>query len=263
MKKGEIEGILMQIINSQDFKLGLFRVKDIMDIVRRRYPGIEYCSIRNNLDKLVKIGMLTSKREGRNLYFVSTVSREKLSFTIKAISILLEDVDNNKMLRKHTMLMRIINSQSWPLYYVPLRAVGDVDTKFEELQLKASDPNTDEFYTVIVIEDNPTNKRLLIKLRKPLLPSETKDIKIEYLWDEPNRVYTYSSGTEAAAFNLVLASNYNIRVSAVMTSLNDNLSLDVSDKFSNSSSDKWRHIRTLSLVEINPFSMFQFKWQLD
>ncbi|MGC8618793.1 MAG: BlaI/MecI/CopY family transcriptional regulator [Thermoplasmata archaeon] len=263
IKKGELEGALMETINSQDFKLGSFTVKDMISLLSNRYPNLGYCSVKTNLDKLAQIGMVERRKEGRNLYYVNTVSKERLSFAITSISILLEDIKEDKMLRKHTFLLRILNNHSWPLYYMPFRVVGDTESTFEQLEFKAFDPSNSKSYSTILIEDNPMDKRILLKLHSPLLPSESKDIKLEYLLDEPKQVFGYSSATEMESFEFTLASNHDIKLSASITSMTRNTTSDLSENISSQADDKWRYVRKVSLRKVEPFSVVQFKWQID
>ncbi|MEM0141659.1 MAG: hypothetical protein QXN66_06480 [Thermoplasmatales archaeon] len=261
LRKGELETALMEMINSQDFKLGSFTVNDIMNLTSSKFSGIGYCAVKMNLDKLCEIGMIESRKEGRNIYYVNTVAKERLSFIILSLSITLEDIGNDGMFKKHIAILKIKNNQSWPLYYIPLRAVGDIDSKFDQLQLRVSDPESSMEYPIVLIEDNPMDKRILAKLPHPLLPLDSKILKLEYLWDEPKKSYVHSSATEMESFQFILASNSGIKITAIETSIKNDLFADLSGSVLNCSDERWRYIKKISLKNVEPFSMFQFKWQ--
>jgi len=260
IRKGQLEKALMEMINSQEFRLGSFKVKDIMDLMKERYTNIGYCSVKTNLDKLAKIGMVESRKEGRNLYYVSTVSKERLSYVINSCVISLEDVLNDGMFKKHVFIYSIRNHQSWPLYYLPFRIAGDLESTYEEVDFKATNPVSDSNYDAILIEDNPTDKRLLIKLKTPLLPTESTDIKLEYQWDEPARTYVYSSATKMNYFEFSIATNKEVKLSSSLTPPNGNLTIDLSNEITHESNEKWKHIWRLVMRDIEAFSVFQFKW---
>jgi len=260
IRKGQLEKALMEMINSQEFRLGSFKVKDIMDLMKERYTNIGYCSVKTNLNKLAQIGMVECRKEGRNLYYVSTVSKERLSFMDNSCVISLEDVLGDGMFRKHIFVYSIKNHQSWPLYYMPFRIAGDTECTYEEVNFKATDPATGSSYDAIIIEDNPTDKRLLIKLKTPLLPTESTDIKLEYQWDEPARTYVYSSATKMNYFEFSIATNREVKLSSSLTPPNGNLTIDLSNEITHESNEKWKHIWRLVMRDIEAFSVFQFKW---
>ncbi len=261
-KKGDLEKLLIETINSQEFKLGSFRIKDMKKLLVKEFPDIGFGSIKVSLNRLDKLGIIEKMKKGRNLHYVNTVSKDRLSFVIVSLSISLEDENNDSMYTKHTFVYEIKNDHSWPLYYIPFRYVGDVGTTFENLELVAIDPATSKGLKVILMEDGPTDKRVLLKLSTPLLPEESRRIQIVYRWPEPKQLFVFSAATMMDSFEFITSANRLTRLNVSMTSASRNETKDLSNIVREISSGRWKSVNSIKFVNVEPFSVLQFKWRL-
>lgn len=261
-KKGELEKVLIETINSQDFKLGSFRIKDLKNLLSKEFPNLGFGSIKVSLNRLAEVGIIEKQRRGRSLFFVNTVSKERLSFIIDSIVIELEDADNDSMFRKHMFIYKVKNDHSWPLYYIPFRVVGDVETTFEDLHLRAYDPSDSKDIKVMLVEDALTDKRVLLKLSSPLFPGERRDIRIEYRWSEPKQIYVFSAATNMSNFQFSVSGNIPTKLNASLTSASRNVTTDLTDDVTERFSSKWKYINSITLKDVEAFSVLQLKWRL-
>lgn len=260
-KKGQLEKILIKTVNSQEFKLGSFRIKDLKKLLVKDYPEIAFGSIKVSLNRLAEVGIIEKQRKGRNLVYINTVSKDRLSYIIDSLTVSLEDESDDDMFSKHSFQYKIRNDHSWPLYYVPFRAVGDVDATFDGLGMHAIDPSNSKEINVMSVEDAPTDKRVLLKLATPLLPDEVRNIKIEYHWLEPKQLFVYSSATKMNNFEFSISGNNLTKLSVSITTASRNETLDLSSQVNEAVSPKWKSICSISLTDVEPFSVLQLRWK--
>lgn len=260
-RKGQLDRILIEIVNSQEYKLGSFRISDIRKLLVENYPDAGFGSIKVCLNRLAQVGIVEKRRKGRNLIFVNTVSKERLSFIIDSISIFLEDKNSNGLFEVHSFEYKIRNDHSWPLYYFPFRAVGDVDKKFEDIDLHAQDSTSGKTINVMLIDDSPSDKRVLLKFQSPLLPEERRDLKIDYRWPEPKQVFVYSSATRMNSFEFSISGDMPMKLSVSLTRPSRNDTLDLSNEVTESSSERWKIVSKIHLENVEPFSVLQLRWK--
>ena len=260
-KKGELEKILIETINSQNFKLGSFQIMDIRKLLLKDYPRVSFGSIKVSLNKLTEIGILEKQRKGRNLFYINTVSKDRLSYIIDSLGVVLDDSSNDSNYGKHRFYYNIRNDHSWPLYYIPFRVVGDVDITYEILGMKAFDSSYSKDIKIMLVEDAPKDKRVLLRLPVPLLPNEVRNIRIEYYWPEPKQIFVYSSATKMTNFEFSISGNYSIKLSAFLTSASSNETTDLSSSVIESKSPDGKKILTIKLQEVEAFAVLQLKWK--
>jgi hypothetical protein len=260
-KKGDIEKILIEKIISEKFKTGLFRISDIKKLLSKDYPDIEANSIGSNLRRLSSLGILENIKKGRNPYFLNAIYKDRLSFVFVSKKVILEDINNDGSFGKHTFLGLIRNDKAWPLYYLPYRLWGDVDTDFKKMEFRAEDISNSEELKPLVIEDKQREKRLLLKLNKPLFPSDSREIGLKFNWSEPKQSYVFSAATFMSHFELSLFSNLPLRVTATLTSSALNEVRDISNEILHKKSRRWNFIYSISLASVQPFSILQVKWK--
>ncbi|MEM0135506.1 MAG: hypothetical protein QXU18_09855, partial [Thermoplasmatales archaeon] len=245
----------------ETFKEGLFKPEDAKKALIRKYPSISLDSVRENLEKLVEAGMLASIRKGRNVYFLNAAYKERLSFVDESIEFVLIDVDNDAMFKGHTSTFIIRNDKNWPLYYLPYKIYGDSDTGFDELGFMAFDPASNETLKTLVIEDKPYEKRLLLKLPKPLFPGEITKIRFEYNWQEPKQTFFFTAATQMNSFEFMLVGNTPLNIQATQSISTLDEVKDLSDSITLNTNGTWKYVYSIKLKFINPFSVIRFKWK--
>lgn len=259
-RKGDLEKLLVETINSQEFRLGSFKVADVRKLLLKDHPDIGYGSIKVSLNKLAKGGMIEVQKNGRSLSYINSFSKDRLSFVIDSLAISLEDVDEDGMFKKHVIRLEIRNDNAWPMYYVPFTAAGDEESTFQDIKILASDHSNSSDIRITLLEDAPMNKRVLLRLPSPLLPGEIRELRIEYYWSEPNKSYVQQSATKMDSFEFSLSRNNLARLTASLTSGSTNETTDLSGRIKETSSERWSHVSSITITEVEAFSVLQFKW---
>lgn len=260
-KKGELEKLLVETINSKEFGLGSFRISDIRKLLITEHPDIGYGSIKVALNRLAKGGMIEVQTNGRKLSYINAFSKNRLSFVIDSLAISLEDVSEDGMFKRHIYHLKIRNDHPWPMYYVPFTAVGDEESTFHDIGMMASDYSNSRDIKITLLEDAPMDKRVLLRLSSPLMPDKTREIRIEYYWSEPNKSYVHQSATKMDSFEFSLSRNSLIRLTASLTAGSTNETSDISGKIKETSSNGWNHVSSITITDVEPLSVLQFKWQ--
>ncbi len=260
-RKGELERALMEVINSQDFKLGSFQISEIRKLLAKDFPVVGFGSLKTSLNRLTEIGILERQKRGRNLFFINTVSKDRLSYVIDSLMVSLEDTENDVSFKRHLFVYSISNDHSWPLYYVPFRAVGDVDATLDSLKLNSYDLTNKKDIKVMLVEDAPKDKRFLLRLPTPLFPGEFRNISIRYDWSEPKQMFVYSSATKMKRFEFSLLSKHTSKLGVFLTSSTSNETTDLSNEITETSTLKWEFVRTIGLSDVEPFAVIQLKWK--
>lgn len=260
-KKGELKKLLIETINSESFKEGLFSTEDAKEALLKVYPSISLDSIRDNLHKLSEEGMLELVRRGKRIFFLNAVYKERLSFLDDSIKFVLMDLDNDTLFRGHISTSLIRNDKSWPLYYLPYKIYGDTEIDFKYLRFSASDLATKESLRTLIIEDKPREKRLLLKLDKPLFPNETIKIRFEYQWQEPKQTFFFTAATQMNSFEFVLMGNKPLKIQATHTISTLNEVNDITPSIILKSNSDWKYIYSVKIKSIRAFSVIHFKWK--
>ena len=260
-KKGEMVKHLTETINSENFKYGLFKTKDAKVALSNKFLSISMDSVRDSLYKLVETGMLETVRKGRILYFLNTVYKERLSFVDDSINFELLDLDDDGMFKGHIFTSIIRNDKSWPLYYLPYKIFGDSDVYYDDLQIRASVAESNETLKTLILEDKPREKRLLLKLNRPLFPNESIKIRFDYYWQEPKHTFFFTAATFMKSFELKLMGNMPLKIQGTLTQPTTGEIKDLSGSIISNGSRKWKYVYLAKIRSVKEFSVIHFKWK--
>jgi len=129
--------------------------------------------------------------------------RARSSFSFNEIEILLEVKDPTKMQTHHTWIWDIVNISKEPksriLYYLD----GQVPKDIADLNLTVTDENNNRLEIGDIIVNKPYHKEFYVLLDKPVLPKQRKKLKLQYDWQEPDRVFLYKFPSGAKKFNYI------------------------------------------------------------
>ena len=125
------------------------------------------------------------------------------NFSFNQIEVLLEVTDPTKMQTHHTWIWDIVNISKEPksriLYYLD----GQVPKDIADLNLTVTDENNNRLEIGDVIVNKPYHKEFYVLLDKPVLPKQRKKLKLQYDWQEPDRVFLYKFPSGAKKFNYI------------------------------------------------------------
>lgn len=260
-KKGFLKMSLVEVINSEYFRDGLFSTRDAKDSLMKLNIMAQMDSVRDNLYRLAEIGMLKAVRKDRRVYFINAAYSSRLSFVDESLKVILKDEEGDGMFRHHISIVTVRNDKDWPLPHLPYKILGDSDVSFEEINFKARDLTNEADLKTFVIEETPTEKRLLLKLLKPVPPGETLKVRFEYFWKESNRSFFYTSATLMKRLELSFLTNKPIETSALLCASSLDDVIDLTASISKERNNRWEHSYNLKLTSLKAFSVVHFKWK--
>jgi len=113
-------------------------------------------------------------------------------FEFNKIELLLDVTDPKSMKTHHTWIWDIKNISKKPLEQLYYSIGGDIPKDFSELNVKITDENKNNLEIISLDANRPHEKAFYVKLKKPLRRThKNRIIKLEYDWEEPERVFEY------------------------------------------------------------------------
>jgi len=135
------------------------------------------------------------------------------NFTFNSIEVTLEITDAKTMQTHHTWIWDVVNvskeSKSRILYYLD----GQIEKDFDQLQVKVADADKKRLEIDDITIDRPYHKEFYVKLAQPVLPKRRIRLKLEYDWEEPDRMFTYKflSGAKKFNYNCTIPKEINLK----------------------------------------------------
>jgi hypothetical protein len=127
------------------------------------------------------------------------------NFAFRTIDIVLDITDPNTMMTHHTWVWKLENISKEPKEQVHYIIDGDRERDFKDLHVIVRDERGNNLEIVTVDANKPTHKEFNIKLRNPLLPKQTKTLKMEYDWEEPDRSFFYRVSSDCNQFTYLFS----------------------------------------------------------
>ena len=114
--------------------------------------------------------------------------RSVFNFKFETIEIALDVIDVKTMLTHHTWSWVLRNVSKETKDQIFYRLDGDSEKDFAEMNVKISDDKGKQLEIQSLSVNKPYHKEFVVKL-PPILPKKTKSIKLQYDWEEPDRVF--------------------------------------------------------------------------
>ena len=132
------------------------------------------------------------------------IIKPSFNFSFNSINIVLEVRDAKTMLTHHSWVWDLTNISKEPKDQVFYRIGGDVPREFKDLNVNASDDRGNKLDILSVSSDKPLQKEFMVKLKNPIQPKQKKKIKLEYDWEEPDRVFGYGFSSDCKEFSYLM-----------------------------------------------------------
>lgn len=122
------------------------------------------------------------------------------NFAFRTIDILIDIVDPSTMLTHHTWVWKLENVSKEPKEQVHYIIDGDRDKEFQDLHVSVKDERGNSLDIQTVDVNKPTHKEFNVQLKNPMLSKQTKTLKLEYDWEEPDRNFYYRVASDCKEF---------------------------------------------------------------
>jgi len=141
------------------------------------------------------------------------VQKTSSRFLFNNIIVELDVKDTKTMLTRHTMIWNVVNISSEPIERIFYYLDGDTPKQFADMNVVIKDEEDRELDIMSLNVNKPYHKEFFVRLKKPMKPGEKgRMVKIEYDWEEPERMYMYRFASDCKKFSFMLTVPRDIEV---------------------------------------------------
>ena len=134
-------------------------------------------------------------------------------FVFPKMELKLEVRNTKTMETHHTWIWNVVNVIHEPLNSISYYLEGDIPKEFAELNVMIKDEKNKKLKILSVDANKPTYKQFIVKLNRPLKPSQKRRLlKLEYDWEEPERHFSYTLATDCKKFKYLLSIPKDIEI---------------------------------------------------
>jgi hypothetical protein len=113
----------------------------------------------------------------------------------------------------HTWIWDVKNISKDPLREIFYSLGGDLPRDFSNLNVKITDENNNKLEMISLDVNKPLEKAFHVKLATPIRKYQSgRIIKLEYDWEEPDRVFEYSFSSKAKKFRYVFTAPKELEI---------------------------------------------------
>ena len=127
-----------------------------------------------------------------------------LNFRFDRVELVLDVKNPKTMMTHHTMIWDLENVSNEPKDMIHYDIFGDSPRKFSDLNTSVKDVRGKNLKIVSIDAKNPLHKKFKVQLDKPISPGNKKMLKVEWDWEEPDRVYEHKFASECKKFRFIL-----------------------------------------------------------
>jgi hypothetical protein len=127
-----------------------------------------------------------------------------MNFRFDRVELILDVKNPKTMMTHHTMIWDLENVSNEPKDMIHYDILGDIPRKFSDLNISVKDSRGKDLKIVSIDAKNPLHKKFKVQLDKPIIPGNKKMLKVEWDWEEPERVYNHTFSSDCKKFRFVL-----------------------------------------------------------
>ena len=135
------------------------------------------------------------------------------NFSFNTVDLILNISDAKTMMVHHMLDWDIVNISKEEKSKILYQLDGQTPKNFAELGVRITDENKKELEIGEIRVDMPYRKEFYVLPRKPIMPKKKIRLKLEYDWEEPERVFTYKflSGVKKFRYTCILPNKFNLK----------------------------------------------------
>jgi hypothetical protein len=122
------------------------------------------------------------------------------NFKFNAIEVRLDVTDIKTMMAHHTWIWNLINVSKEPRNQIYYYLDGDTPKEFADMNVTIKDERDNKLEILGLNSNRPYHKEFNVQLRRPIKQKQKKILKLEYDWEEPERVFVYKFASDCKKF---------------------------------------------------------------
>ena len=258
-KKGEVLDNLTNLLSSDQFRLGLFSLSELQTELEKRGLIYNDISVRNSLLILVRNGLISISKKGKNVFYVNGINKAKLNFTFLDIHLILEEIKDNEKIDGHTYKILLRNDKYFYLNFIPFNITGDKPSDFQDLNFNATDLTMNKKLKIILLENKPKEKRMLLRFDNPIPPGKEREIELFYEWEEITPTFTFGSASEINRVIIEVKSKIINNMKVTQISPDRMTNIDITEKVLKENENGINSYK-IEVPKFLPFSMLYIQW---
>ena len=148
-------------------------------------------------------GNKTAPTKPKKSATVERTAKVASNFSFNEIDVLLDISDTKTMKTHHTWIWDMVNVSKEPKSRIFYFLDGQVPRDFGELRLKVTDQDDNRLEIGEITVNKPYRKEFYVIPDKPVMPKQRIMLKLQYEWEEPERVFSYKFPSGAKKFSYV------------------------------------------------------------
>lgn len=182
------------------------------------------------------------------------------NFKFETVEIGLDVTDVKTMLTHHTwswVLRNISKEAKDQIFY---RLDGDSAKDFSEMNVKISDDKGKQYEIQSLSVNKPYHKEFVVKMA-PVPPKKTKSIKMQYDWEEPDRMFVFRTPSDCRQFTYLFSipKGTDIKIRVLQVDMDSGLKI-LADP-----SPTVKHLEDKTIVSwskqnLKAYDTYQFQW---
>jgi hypothetical protein len=135
-----------------------------------------------------------------------------INFVFNEIQVTLDILDKKTMQTHHVWIWDVVNISKQPKSKIFYYLEGQVPKDFVRLDIKVTGENNN-ILEISDIVDKPYRKEFNVILPQPVMPKQKTRIRLEYDWEEPDRVFSYEflSRTKKFSYTCTLPKDIGLK----------------------------------------------------
>lgn len=160
-----------------------------------------------------EFGNKTTPKKGKISKIKEDDFKKEPDFEFNSVEVRLDVTDHKSMMTHHTWIWDVRNISDNPLKAIFYNLGGDIPRDFSDLNVKVTDENNNMLKIISVDLNKPLEKAFHVELVPPFKKYQKgRLLKLEYDWEEPDRVFEYSFSSKAKKFRYVFTAPKELEI---------------------------------------------------
>ncbi len=160
-----------------------------------------------------EFGNKTIPKKGKIAKIKEDDFKKEPDFEFDSVEVRLDVTDHKSMMTHHTWIWDVRSVSDSPLKAIFYTLGGDTSRDFSDLNVRVTDDNSNLLKIISVDVNKPLEKAFLVEIAPPLKKYQKgRLLKLEYDWEEPDRVFEYSFSSKAKKFRYVFTAPKELQI---------------------------------------------------
>jgi hypothetical protein len=160
-----------------------------------------------------EFGNKTIPKKGKISKIKEDDFKKEPEFEFNSVEVHLDITDHKSMMTHHTWVWDVRNLSDNPLKAIFYTLGGDTPRDFSDLNVRVTDEKNNVLKIISVDTNKPLEKAFHVELSPPFKKYQKgRLLKLEYDWEEPDRVFEYSFSSKTKKFRYIFTAPKELNI---------------------------------------------------